>query len=44
LSDGKPFTAEQIVTNRFAGRTRLSGVEWEAIRRNTEKVRKLLTT
>lgn len=44
VSDGKPFTAEQVVTNRFAGRTRLSGAEWEAIRRNTDKVRKLLTT
>ncbi|MFN9123139.1 MAG: ABC transporter substrate-binding protein, partial [bacterium] len=44
VSDGKPFTAEQVVTNRFAGRTKLSGAEWEAIRRNTEKVRKLLTT
>lgn len=44
LQDGKPFTAEQIVTNRFAGKLRLSAAEWDSIRKNTAKVRKLLTT
>jgi len=44
VQDGKPFTAEQIVTNRFAGKLRLSATEWDSIRKNTAKVRRLLTT
>ncbi len=44
VTDGKPYTVEQIATNRFAGKIRLSAAEWDGVRKNTAGVRRLLTT
>ncbi len=44
VPDGKPFSAEQICTNRFVGKVRLSNADWDGVRKYTAGVRKLLTS
>jgi len=41
-ADAKPLVPEDLATNRFAGRIKLSAAEWDAVRRNVAPYAKLV--
>ncbi len=41
-ADAKPLVPEDLATNRFAGRIRLSTAEWDAVRRNVAPYAKMV--
>ena len=42
-ADAKPLVPEDLATNRFVGRIKLSGAEWDAIRKNVAPYSKMVS-